>query len=78
MKWILSALFLLLFWMPLRTDAQIRFHKQYRRDDSLSMLQTFDSRATPDGGYVLAGLVRAAAQGNTYHPFITKLNCKGE
>lgn len=78
MKWISSALFLLLFLIPLMPDAQIQFHKQYRRDDSLSMLQTFDSRATPDGGYVLAGLVRAAAQGNTYHPFITKLNCKGE
>lgn len=78
MKWILPFQVLILFLIPEALDAQIRFHKQYRRDDSLSMLQTFDSRATPDGGYVIAGLVKAAPQGNTYHPFVSKLNCKGE
>jgi gliding motility-associated-like protein len=58
-------------------QGQQKFQKQFHQPDSASSLQTFDAKATPDGGYIMAGL---ASQGssNVYHPYLIKLNCKGE
>lgn len=50
-----------------KVHAQVKFQKQFHQPDSASSLQTFDAKATPDGGYIMAGL---ASQGssNVYHP----------
>lgn len=60
--------------------SQIKFQKLYHHADSASSMMCCDSKATPDGGYVFTGLV---SEGNgsvtdVYHPFIQKVNCKGE
>ncbi|MBP6624715.1 MAG: hypothetical protein KA198_06065, partial [Chitinophagaceae bacterium] len=57
--------------------AQINFQKIFRQPDSASSMQTYDCKATPDGGYILAGLSSEGST-NTFHPYLLKLNCKGE
>lgn len=61
-----------------KINAQITFQKQYQQLDSASALQTYDSKPTPDGGYVLTGIASVGNDLMNYHPFIIKLNCKGE
>ncbi|HPI55048.1 MAG TPA: PKD domain-containing protein, partial [Chitinophagaceae bacterium] len=70
-------LFLLIFLLQGSLFGQITFQQILQQPDSASSLQTFDSKATPDGGYILAGLSSEGST-NVFHPFIMKLNCKGE
>lgn len=74
-KQLLLFLVSFLFYVPL--FGQITFQRILQQPDSASSLQTYDSKATPDGGYILAGLSSEGAT-NVFHPFIMKLNCKGE
>jgi gliding motility-associated-like protein len=75
MKFTIHTLIFCLFFIS--SKAQITFQKQYQQPDSGSSLQTYDSKATPDGGYVMAGLASDSTS-ITYRPFILKVNCKGE
>jgi hypothetical protein len=75
----ISGLYFII-WMlcVMQTAAQITFQKQYAQPLIGSALQTFDAKATADGGYVLTGLASEGANNNLYHPFILKLDCKGK
>jgi gliding motility-associated-like protein len=75
-KWIFVAMQICV--CSLMSKAQITFQKLYNQTDSASSILCFDSKATPDGGYVMTGLVSEGASTINYHPFIIKVNCKGQ
>nr|MBP6313933.1 PKD domain-containing protein [Chitinophagaceae bacterium] len=75
----LSVLLILLFGCKINhCFSQITFQKQYSQPDSASSFEAFDAKATPDGGYVMSGLASDGPSGSLFHPFIAKVNCKGE
>jgi PKD repeat protein len=78
MKHLYKLLFLFLVLQTTICFSQITFQKQYSQPDSASSFEAFDAKATPDGGYVMAGLASDGPSGSLFHPFITKVNCKGE
>lgn len=57
---------------------QHTFQKQYYLTDTAGAFQTYDMKATPDGGYVLTGLASEQNDYTKMHPFVLKLNCKAE
>ena len=69
--------FILFVFLAIDSNAQITFQKIYAQPDSGSNFQAYDSKATPDGGYILGGLASEGTT-NVLHPFIMKVNCKGE
>lgn len=78
MKHLHPLIFLFLLLQTNFCFAQIRFQKQYSQPDSASSFETFDAKATPDGGYVMTGLASEGPSASLFHPFIVKVNCKGE
>ncbi|MCC7028867.1 MAG: T9SS type A sorting domain-containing protein [Chitinophagaceae bacterium] len=74
----INIFFILMILTAMEVQAQIKFQKQYAQPIAGSGLQTFDAKATLDGGYVLTGLASEGANNNLYHPFVIKLNCKGQ
>lgn len=78
MRHSLFIFFIFSLLTSLDVRAQITFQKQYGQIDSASSLQTFDAKATADGGYVLTGLASEGANNNLFHPYVMKVNCKGE
>lgn len=72
-----NLLFIFLLFISGSGLAQSKFQKQFSQPDSASSLETFDAKQTPDGGYILTGLA-SQGSGNTYHPFLLKLDCKGD
>ena len=72
-----NLLLFLCLGLSFGAQAQITFQRQYQQPDSGASLQTYDAKATPDGGYVMAGLASDTTS-TTYRPYIIKVNCKGE
>ena len=78
MKHLYKLLFLFLVLQTTICFSQITFQKQYSQPDSASSFESFDAKATPDGGHVMAGLASEGANAQLFHPYIVKVNCKGE
>jgi PKD repeat protein len=75
---IFTCLFTLLLLKELPAYTQsITFQKQYAQPDSASSFETFDAKATTDGGYVMTGLASDGPSASLFHPFIVKVDCKG-
>lgn len=72
-----KGLLLIIFMHTGVCFSQITFQKQYAQLDSASSLETFDAKATPDGGYIMTGLASEGPSSTLFHPYIIKTDCKG-
>lgn len=62
----------------IKLDAQVSFQKQFQQIDIDAALQTYDAKQATDGGYVFTGHASEANDLTKFHPYIIKLNCKGQ